>query len=139
MENYNKILVDAKIRPSIQRLAIYEFLKKNKIHPDVETIYSKLEKLYPTLSRTTVYNTLELFAQNKIIQTIIIDDDKIRYDADISKHSHFKCSKCNQIFDLHNTKETEYFLDNCKKYLPEGFSIDKIQTNFWGVCKNCSC
>lgn len=138
MEKYNKILVEAKIRPSIQRLAIYEFLCKNKIHPDVETIYSKLEKLYPTLSRTTVYNTLELFAQNEIVQTIKIDDDKIRYDADTSNHSHFKCTKCNMIFDLHTTEDSNKYLDSCKDNLPNGFIVNKFQTNIWGYCSECA-
>ena len=74
MKEYNKILKDANIRPSIQRLAIFAFLKENKIHPDVETIFTQLSPLYPTLSRTTVYNTLQLFEENKIIQAVKIDE-----------------------------------------------------------------
>ena len=47
MKEYNKILKDANIRPSIQRLAIFAFLKENKIHPDVETIlYNDLNYLH---------------------------------------------------------------------------------------------
>ena len=138
MKEYNKILKDAKIRPSIQRLAIFAFLKENKIHPDVETIFSHLSPIYPTLSKTTVYNTLQLFEESKIIQAIKIDDDKIRYDADISYHIHFKCCKCNRIFDVHNKENTEQFLNNFKEDLPSAFTINRFQTNVWGTCSECN-
>mgnify|MGYP006369597899 FL=1 len=137
MKEYNKILKDANIRPSIQRLAIFAFLKENKIHPDVETIFTQLSPLYPTLSRTTVYNTLQLFEENKIIQAVKIDDDKIRYDADTSYHIHFKCCKCNRIFDVYNKENTEPFINNFKNDLPSGFVINNFQTNVWGICSEC--
>ncbi len=59
--NYNSILENAGIRPSVQRVAIYTYIKENPIHPDVDTVYSALSPMYATLSKTTVYNTLKLF------------------------------------------------------------------------------
>ena len=64
---YQKILQQAGIRPSIQRIAVYAFLYENRIHPDVETVYNKLNPIYPTLSKTTVYNTLKLFEEKNIV------------------------------------------------------------------------
>ena len=80
---------------------------------------------------------LQLFEENKIIQAVKIDDDKIRYDADTSYHIHFKCCKCNRIFDVYNKENTEPFINNFKNDLPSGFVINNFQTNVWGVCSEC--
>ena len=51
------------IKPSLQRLAIYSYLLEKKNHPTVDMIYSDLHPSMPTLSKTTVYNTLKLFIE----------------------------------------------------------------------------
>ena len=58
-KQYQTILADAGIRPSIQRIAVYGYLCEHPVHPDVETVYDALNPIYPTLSKTTVYNTLK--------------------------------------------------------------------------------
>ena len=135
---YQKILQDAGIRPSIQRIAVYAFLYENRIHPDVETVYNKLYPIYPTLSKTTVYNTLKLFEEKHIVQSIKIEDDKLRFDAEMKNHIHFKCIRCGEIYDIFLDDKTSKELDNISTSLPSGFSMDKLQTNVWGVCQKCS-
>ena len=63
-------LQTAGLRPSEPRIAVLAFLMKNRIHPVAETIYKSLAPEYPTLSRTTIYNTLKLFEENKIVMPV---------------------------------------------------------------------
>ena len=50
MENqYFTTLQNAGIRPSVQRIAIYEYLCTMKNHPTADTVHQALEKKYPTL------------------------------------------------------------------------------------------
>ncbi len=135
---YPKILQDAGIRPSIQRIAVYSYLYENRIHPDVETVYNQLYPIYPTLSKTTVYNTLKLFEEKNIVQSIKIEDDKLRFDAEMKNHIHFKCSKCQNIYDIFLDEKTEKELEGLNKSLPKGFTSSKLQTNIWGICSKCS-
>lgn len=88
------------IKPSVQRLAIMDYLLSHRIHPSVDTIYLALAKKYPTLSRTTVYNTLKLFVENGAAQMLTIDEKNVNFDSDLSLHSHFLCKECGRIFDL---------------------------------------
>ena len=53
-----EMLKKAGLRQSQQRIAILQFLMLNDIHPTAEDIYNALKKDYPTMSLTTVYNTL---------------------------------------------------------------------------------
>ena len=119
------------IKPSMHRLAIYRYLDEKRNHPTAEMIYQELLADNPTLSRTTVYNTLKLFAANYAIQEVIIEDGEMRYDADVSAHAHFKCKKCGSIHDFFFTPG---------KYLPElspEFEISEIHVNFRGICPEC--
>lgn len=138
INNYAKILNEAGIRPSIQRLAVYQYLCEKMNHPDVETVYSELAPSYPTLSRTTVYNTLKLFEEKNIVQSLKIDDDKLRYDAEMRDHAHFKCEKCGLILDLHTNNENPDIKTKCQNILPRGFSLNKFQTTIWGTCIDCN-
>lgn len=60
---YNK-LIALGIRPSIQRVAIMKYLQAHHTHPTVEDVYLALKKQLPTVSRTTVYNTLRMLSEH---------------------------------------------------------------------------
>ena len=74
-------LIDCGVRPSIQRLAIMEYLLTHFTHPTVEDVYQSLCDRIPKLSRTTVYNTLRLFSEHHVAQMITIDDHHVCYDG----------------------------------------------------------
>jgi Fe2+ or Zn2+ uptake regulation protein len=100
-------------------------------------VYSALSPVYPTLSRTTIYNTLKLFADSGLVQVIRIEDDRLRYDADTSPHLHFKCRKCGNVFDITDEETLRKINADCIALLPAGFSAERIQTNIWGLCSTC--
>jgi len=130
MEQFKNYLIEHNIRPSLQRLMIYEYLYKNHNHPTADDIYSALSPLIPTLSKTTVYNTLKLFVHNGVAITLNIEGNELRYDADTSVHGHFKCKGCGNLFDIRisGTPEVEGI---------DGFQVDEYQINIKGYCKIC--
>lgn len=130
-------IIKSGIRPSIQRIQVYGFLCRNPIHPTVDTVYTALAPSIPTLSKTTVYNTLKLLAEHNLVQTITIENEELRYDADTSNHLHFKCKKCNEVFDVHYS-DTNHLYSLFEQQLPQGFKADKIQTCIWGTCSSCN-
>lgn len=120
------------IQPSIQRARILEFLWKKRIHPTADDIFEHLHPEMPTLSRTTVYNTVKLFTEHSILQPLVIEDKEIRYDIDTSIHGHFKCESCGKIFD--------FKADNAVGAgVPElvGFLIRERHIYFKGLCSSC--
>jgi len=62
MKPYERLL-EHNIKPSMQRIAIMEYLMNHPIHPSADDIYTALSPSMPTLSKTTVYNTLRLFSE----------------------------------------------------------------------------
>jgi Fe2+ or Zn2+ uptake regulation protein len=119
------------IRPSIQRIAVMDFLIKNPIHPTIDEIYNELSKTMPTLSKTTVYNTVKTLSENKAIQTIFIDDKNKRYDADTNNHVHFMCNNCGEIIDL-PIKSLEIKTEG-----DENLTVTEYHFYYRGYCSKC--
>ncbi|MFA6836725.1 MAG: transcriptional repressor [Fibrobacteraceae bacterium] len=131
METVQESLRSKNIRPSIQRVRILDYLKTRKNHPTVDTIYTDLFPQIPTLSRTTVYNTLEMLKENGLVISLDFGDGSLHYDADTSPHIHFECEKCKHIYDVFVAP------DDIKKKLPAGFSLSRTQLYAFGTCAKC--
>jgi Fe2+ or Zn2+ uptake regulation protein len=119
------------IKPSHQRLKIYQYLVANRNHPNADMIYQELSTEIPTLSKTTVYNTLNLFVERGLVSLITIAENEMRYDADTSLHGHFRCHHCGIIYDL-SLRGASLEFDNV-----ENFRIDESHLYFKGLCANC--
>ena len=75
-----------KITP--QRLEILKYLDKNRNNPTAYQIYNDLKKNNPSLSKTTVYNSLDLLNKYNIINSISITGLELRYDIVNEMHHH---------------------------------------------------
>lgn len=132
IDNIGEYLRGNGIKPSYQRIKIFEFLMNTKEHPTVDHIYKNLVGEIPTLSKTTVYNTLNLFVENHIALLITIEENETRYDADTSVHGHFKCEKCGRVADF-SLELADTAIENL-----EGFQIHQKHVYFKGLCDRCS-
>ena len=131
IEKYVKLLRENSIKITPQRLEILKYLDKNRTHPTVEEIYKKLKGDNPALSKTTVYNSLEILKKNNIIQTISITGSESRYDFKNDMHHHFLCKKCGSIIDI------DISCPNINKTIEKGYKIQEVHGYFKGICKKC--
>ena len=89
-----------RIKPSLIRLKVMQYLTGTHAHPNVELIHKHLSKEIPTLSKTSIYNTLKTFSAAGVVKEIMIEENEIRYDALIDRHGHFKCVVCGKLADI---------------------------------------
>lgn len=132
LKNLEKKLKDKGIHPSYQRLKILEYLYKSQIHPTVDRIYTDLQKEVPTLSKTTVYNSLKLLVQYDLVRMITIEDNETRYDLNTKEHGHFKCESCGTIYDF------DVDIDLLSSNDLKNFKIKEKNVYFKGICSRCS-
>lgn len=124
-------LVQKGINPSFQRLKIFECILKSLSHPNVDMIYNELAKEIPTLSKTTIYNSLNIFQKRGIVMGLTIEENEVRYDSNTEPHGHFKCKNCSTIYDI----PVEYpFLT--KDFVCE-HRVEEIHLYLKGICKKC--
>ena len=130
-EKYVNLLKEKQLKITPQRLEVLQYLDKNRNHPTVEEIYSKLKQKNPSLSKTTVYNTVEILEKNGLLQSITISGSELRYDFKHGMHHHFLCKKCGEIFDI------DVECPNLGKMLECGHEVKEVHGYFKGTCKNC--
>lgn len=121
------------IKPSMQRMSIMKYLMEHRTHPSVDEIYTALSPTIPTLSKTTVYNTLKILSEHGAAQTLTIDERNTCYDADTTPHAHFLCKNCGKIYDLSCN-------DSVKKVMEtnmDGHDVQEVHYYYKGICKQC--
>ncbi len=124
-------LISRKVRPSYQRIKVLEYLIKNQCHPTVDQIFQDLQGEIPTLSKSTIYNTLKLFAAAGLIRVITIEDNETRYDILTEDHGHFKCEKCGAIYNF------AVDVDALATGDLTGFKVMEKNVYFKGICPKC--
>jgi len=77
------------LRMTEQRKVIAKVLSEAEDHPDAEVLYARAAKIDPKISLATVYRTVRLFSDAKIIDTHDFGDGRARYEtADAEHHDH---------------------------------------------------
>lgn len=126
----HKKLMDAGIRPSMQRIEIFGFISSCSCHPTAEEIYTCVHRSNPSLSRATVFSNVKLLAEKGLINDINISSESTRYDSmQHAPHAHFVCRKCGKIFDIP--------LDMPDITMPDKFHYDSVNVYFKGICPEC--
>lgn len=131
MERYASLLRARGLRATSQRLEIYSFLAGREDHLDVDTIYTALRARSPTLSRTTVYNTVEQLHLHGLVQAITISGTERRYEVEKGCHHHLLCRECGRIYDI---------MIECPflgEMLLGEHRVEEVHGYFLGVCKSC--
>lgn len=132
LENITNKLKNKNIRLSHQRLKVLEYLDSHRIHPTVEQIYHGLSDEIPTLSKTTIYNTLNTLIEAGLVRSITIEDNEVRYDIRTDVHGHFKCKVCGNIYDF-EVNEDSFEVNGLN-----GFEIHTRDVYFSGICPKCT-
>ncbi len=82
-----------------QRLAICEYVLSSKDHPTTDMVYLEVKRKYPTLSLATVYQTLHLLTEIRLLQELELNDRISRYDPNTSPHINIICKNCGMVED----------------------------------------
>ncbi len=128
---YLKLLKENSIKVTPQRLEILKFLDENRMHPTADQIYNGLKEKNPSLSKTTVYNSVEILKDHGLIQSLTISNTESRYDFKHGMHHHFFCKKCGRITDI------DVECPNLGKMLGSGHNVEEVHGYFKGICKKC--
>lgn len=126
-------LIEHNIKPSVQRLAVMDYLMQHRTHPNADEIYRNLQEQMPTLSRTTIYNTLKILSAGKAAMMLTIDEKNVCYDADTSAHAHFLCSECSRVTDMPFTQDN-LLKEDARRM---GYKVDEAHLYYRGVCPDC--
>lgn len=127
-----QLLVEQGVKPSFQRLRVLQFILGSHSHPSAEDIFQALKPEIPTLSRTTIYNTLNLLVDKGLLIPLTISEHETRYDIHSAQdHSHFFCRGCGRIIDIHQVSSCVAGQEI------EGHLVQSVRLYLTGTCSRC--
>lgn len=136
MESMIKLLKKEGITLTPQRLAIVQCLEGNKTHPSADEIYSIIRSQYPTISKATVYSTLQLLRDKGAVKELSIRKrGEACFDPSTKKHHHFLCRKCDRIIDINIEPDDESNI--IKAITSQGHKVEEVQFYIYGICSGC--
>jgi Fur family peroxide stress response transcriptional regulator len=122
------------MRLTHQRLEVAREVAGTDVHPDVEIVYRGVRERVPTISLDTVYRTVGALVDLGLVNRVNATAGPARYDANLTRHHHFVCTRCGLIRDV-----TSEALDSVKA--PEETSalgkVESVRVQLRGVCNEC--
>jgi len=122
------------VRNTLQRTLVLETVQRLKSHPTADEIYAEISKVYPSISRATVYRNLQQLCEQGVIQKREIPGSPDRYDHIIGDHYHARCICCGKIIDIGVSKEDNLDNDVTDSH---GFTLMGHTVVFDGICPDC--
>ena len=102
LEILKSVLKKERLRLTDQRIAIWNQIRNSKKHMDVEEIFSLLKTKNKTVSRATIYRTLDVLVKNRLIRKMDVGDGYSLYEPrlDNDHHDHMICEDTGDIIEF---------------------------------------
>jgi Fe2+ or Zn2+ uptake regulation protein len=88
------------IQPTAQRLAVAQFVLETRSHPTADQVWERVRRRSPTLSRATVYNTLNLLVERGLLRAQVVREGAVVFDPHVARHHHFIDVRTGDIHDV---------------------------------------
>ena len=88
------------INPTHQRIEIAHALFARGEHLSADQVLAIVNDRHSETSKATVYNTLNLFLEKKLIREVIVDPNKVFYDPNTEPHHHLYNIDTGELTDV---------------------------------------
>jgi Fur family peroxide stress response transcriptional regulator len=117
-----------------QRTEVFRELSATDEHPDAETLYRRVRRRIPAISRDTVYRTLATLEEQGLIRRAETYTGAARFDANTEQHHHFVCVRCGRVSDFYSDA-----LDRLR--VPRSVAalgtVESAHVQVRGICRAC--
>ena len=94
------VLREHGINPSAQRVAVAQYVLHTSDHPSADTVWTRVKKRFPHISRATVYNTLNLLVEEGLLKQLALAEGCLVFDPNVDNHHHFVDEDSGEICDI---------------------------------------
>lgn len=118
-----------------QRIEIFREVAQSGDHPDVEAVFNGVRKRVSTVSLDTVYRTLWWLTDLGLITMLGPPRERVRFDANLSRHHHFVCKRCGLTRDFHSDEFDNLEFPDCLRSVG---NAERTRVEIKGLCLKCS-
>ena len=141
-EQFAKLLKEKGLKVTNQRLLVLEAIAScPEEHLTAEEIFDLVRLSYPEIGLATVYRTIQLLNELRLIDRINFDDGFVRYEMGSDQehkqkhhHHHLICMKCGRVISFQDDLLEEL---EAKITATAGFRIVDHEVKLYGYCVEC--
>ena len=134
---FSEFLEKKDLKLTSQRRTILKEAIQAKGHFSAEELLELSKKQDPTISKATVYRTLTLLKESKVLEEQDFGEGKKLFERSQGRkhHDHFVCIRCGKILEFENDTIERLQDNEAKKH---NFEIVYHSLKLFGFCSNCS-
>ena len=139
IQRIKEALQGAQYKLTPQReVTVRVLLENERDHLSAEDVFLKVKDKYPEIGLATVYRTLELLSELKVLDKINFGDGVSRYDLRKEGaehfHHHLVCMECGAVEEVE-----EDLLGDVEKIIENDYNFKVLdhRLTFHGVCRDC--
>lgn len=138
---FKNMLREKGLKVTNQRLTVLETMAAHPgEHLTTEEIYDLVKEKEPEIGLATVYRTVQVLFDLKVIDKVSFDDGFTRYELrgldqkTGHQHHHAICNKCGKVYSFQDD-----LLDALEQALFDsmGFVVTNHEVKLYGTCKEC--
>jgi len=118
-----------------QRIAICRLVLSSREHPTAQRIYRDVKRVHPTVSLATVYKTLQVLNELRLIQQLPLPQGETRFDSNVDPHLNAICVQCGAVTDVKDQSLSSVVSRAASK---TKFKVTGQRFDLYGVCDKCA-
>jgi Fur family iron response transcriptional regulator len=99
-DNVAELLRRHDINPTHQRIEIAHALFSRNEHLSADQVLAIVNDRHSETSKATVYNTLKLFLEKRLVREVIVDPSRVFYDPNTEPHHHIYNVDTGELADI---------------------------------------
>ena len=123
-------------RKTPERYAILDFIYSEPGHFDMDSLYEAMTKSNFRVSRATLYNTMQLLLECKLVLKHQFGTNLSYYERSYNNnfHHHLICTNCDSVQEYKDLEFKNLIQDKkIKRFTPSLYSL-----HIFGICSKCA-
>lgn len=134
VRKFNDYLDAHNLRRTAERYAILHRIMNINGHFTIEELQQMLEIDGFRVSRSTVYNTVELLIDAKMLRRHVFEAMQAQYERITLPHTHLICTSCGKVKEVKDQNFAAFM--NARRF--NAFNIDHYSLYVYGTCSTCA-